>query len=155
MGEILSFAQSLWNQAKRPPETSHPPLEYTFTQLMEGGNLIRIYMCIALARSFLNYDVLNYIVPADRNWEFASLEQGFISADACNDYRPGVRPRMPDQTMHRLFLPITCAMKLCDLILPQRLAFIVAEYLADIVPVLSSGESFVFWSRLFVWKRLN
>ena len=142
IGDILSFAQSLWSQAKRSPETSNPVLEYNGAQLMAGNSLIRIYMCIALARSFLNYDVLRYIVPAERNWEFAALEQGFIMGvdETCDNSRAGMRPRMPDQTMHRLFLPLTCAMKLCDSILPQRLTFVVAEYLADIVPLLSTGE---------------
>ncbi|KAF8510712.1 hypothetical protein JB92DRAFT_2938599, partial [Gautieria morchelliformis] len=147
--EVLSFAQSLWSQAKRSPETSRPVLEYTYAQLMGGSSLIRIYMCIALARSFLNYDVLRYIGPAERDWQFATLEHGFLGVDVpCRDIGESVgRSRMPDQTMHRLFLPLTCAMKLCDSILPERLALIVAEYLADIVPFIATAPVMLKYSQ--------
>ena len=135
--DILSFAQSLWIQAKQPPESSRPVLEYNHDQLMGGNSLIHVYMCIALAKSFLNYDVLRYIVPVDQSWDSAALDQDFMGVNARN-----IRvSRMPDETMHRLFLPLTCAMTLCDSIRPQRLAFQVAEYMADIVPLLSTSES--------------
>jgi hypothetical protein len=47
---------------------------------------------------------------------------------------------MRDDKMHRVYLPLTCAMKLCDSIRPERLAYIVADYLADLVPLYSTGE---------------
>lgn len=141
--DILSFAQSLWSQAKLPPDPSRPVLQYTHTQLMTGGNsLIRIYMCIALSRSFLNYDVLRYTVPTERG--LATSGQGHVDVtETGSDIQRTDPSRMPDETMHRLFLPLTCAMKLCDSIRPERLGYVVAEYLADIMPLLSTGEWFI------------
>ncbi|KAF8510714.1 hypothetical protein JB92DRAFT_2938645 [Gautieria morchelliformis] len=136
--EIITFAQSVWAQARLPSEQA-APLEFNYSELMSNMGLIRVYVCIALARLFLNVDVL---LPLARQ---AASELGGIRHDGAdvhtgeNDLASGTRKfRMRDEKMHRLYMPLTCATKLCDSIIPTRLACTAAKYLADIIPMYST-----------------
>jgi hypothetical protein len=63
-------------------------------------------------------------------------------------YAPGLnsaglvprRFRLRDDLMHRPYLPLTCALKLCDRVRPDRVVYIIAKYLADWVPLCVTGE---------------
>ncbi|KAF8581473.1 hypothetical protein K439DRAFT_1662269 [Ramaria rubella] len=142
--DILAFAQSLWNQAKHPHENSERVFEYTYAQIMSSNSLIRIYICIALSRSFLNADVLKYMI---HSVQFGGQGTGSIYG---NDGRATpllTRVKMPDEKMHRLYLPLTCALELCDTVRPERLTHIVAEYLANIVPLFAAAPVILKYSQ--------
>lgn len=138
----LEFVQSLWTQAKVPPERAQPPRHnYSFRELMSQKTLIRVYMCLAVAQSFLKYDV---ICPLNRHSELSKHEQNAVEDHSpLVEYNPAFpvtrRFRMMDDKMHRVYMPLTCATKLCDSVVPARLAHKVAEHLADIIPVFSTS----------------
>lgn len=49
------------------------------------------------------------------------------------------RFRMRDDTMHRCYLPLACALRLCDRVHPERVAYIMADYLAGELPLYATG----------------
>jgi len=132
--QVLTYAQELWAQALQPPMRAQPVTEYTFGQLMSSKSLIQVYMCTALARSFLNLDVLWNI---ELQAQYGNEEPEEHEMDVDEPSRR--RFKMRDDTMHRVYLPLTCAMKLCDFIRPDRLAYVAADYLAGIVPIYSTA----------------
>jgi hypothetical protein len=109
---------------------------------MSSTSLIRVYVCTALARSFLNLDVLWYIMLERRAAGLNDNERDNNNTHGGWGLSPAGESsrRMRDDKLHRLYLPLTCAMKLCDSIRPERLAYIAADYLADILPLYSTGE---------------
>jgi len=150
IGEILTFVQSLWTGTTRSPRRSRPLLEYTYAELMSSQSLIRVYVCAALAQSFLNVDVLWYLELESRFSELTDSELDDMASedDLHGPHSGGSRRfRMRDDKMHRVYLPLTCAIKLCDTIRPQRLAYVVAGYLADIVPVYSTAPVMLKYSQ--------
>lgn len=48
--------------------------------------------------------------------------------------------KMADDRVHRVFLPFTCAMKLCDLIQPDGLVDHIADYLAHKAVTYGTGQ---------------
>jgi hypothetical protein len=143
IGDILTFVQGLWVRAKLRPERALPSPQYAYADLMSSTSLIQVYMCIALARSFLNLDIMWNIVLEGRAEEFADEEEEMDTDDTLGGRHAGEslrRFRMRDDRMHRVYLPLTCAVKLCDAIQPGRLVYIAAEYLAEIIPLYSTGE---------------
>ena len=130
---VLTQAQAHWDQAKRGIHGSRPVVSYSFRMLMEGHSLIQVYICCALALSFFNVDVMWYI---EREEEHNRIVNG---GGSTGPYRR--RYRMPDKDMHSVYMPLTCAMKLCDTIRPERLVASIAPYLAEMVPSCSTGET--------------
>ena len=152
INDILTYAQSLWTRAKGPAHRSRPVPEYTYGQLMSSTSLIQVYMCAALARSFFNLDVLWHMELESKIGELPDDELAALADDddwgGVGDSAPPTRRfRMRDDIMHRVYLPLTCAMKLCDSIRPERVAYIVADYLADLVPLYATGELHSSFSR--------
>ncbi|KAF8581472.1 hypothetical protein K439DRAFT_219100 [Ramaria rubella] len=113
---------------------------------MSSTSLIQVYMCAALAKSFLNLDVLWHI-HLEQKWKAGELDDAEdeimdepTNAPQINQARfHSRRFKMRDDQMHRLFLPLTCALKLCDRIRPQRVAHVVADYLATQVPIYATA----------------
>lgn len=113
-------------------------------ELMSSKTLIRVYACAALAQSFLKLDVLSHVMLDDGALAVPDNEHDYTNTQSTWGVVDAItgswKSRMRDDEMHRVYLPLTCAMKLCDYIRPQRLAYCAADYLAGIVPVYSTGE---------------
>ena len=111
---------------------------------MSSKSLIRVYACAALAQSFLNLDVLSHMMLSEGTPVLPNNEDHDMDTEntwGVTDPTGGLRKsRMRDDKMHRVYLPLTCAMKLCDYIRPKRLAYIAADYLAGKVPAYSTGQ---------------
>ncbi|KAF8522924.1 hypothetical protein BU17DRAFT_64123 [Hysterangium stoloniferum] len=134
----FSFARRLWKQATSPTDTSTPLLECKFTELMQSTALIRVYICTALAKLFFDTDILSPLV-LEKNAK-TTLATGreedsvfWTSKQGIQRYYPR-RFRLVDQNLHRVYLPLTCAVTLCNSIKPRRMAFKIASYVADIIP---------------------
>ncbi|KAF8576237.1 hypothetical protein K439DRAFT_677788 [Ramaria rubella] len=145
IGDSLALVQSLWTRANPSLNVTAPLVEFNYTELMSRPSLIRIYICIALARSFLHADVLWHIMPEDTlvwSRSAGSIEtatSNFLANFSDNLSAQHSRPsKMQDDKMHRVYMPLTCAMQLCDSIKPERLAHRVAEYIADNTPMYST-----------------
>lgn len=149
--EIVTFAQSLWSLARLPPERIEPPPEppkLSYMDLMSNKSLIGVYVSIAIARSFLNADVLWPMTRQATLTDLGSINQNEDSSEA---YATPVARRfsMRDEKMHRVYMPLMCATKMCDLITPARLTFPVVGHLAKIIPVYSTGKPWYF-TRVFI-----
>ncbi|GJJ14544.1 hypothetical protein Clacol_008809 [Clathrus columnatus] len=98
-------------------------------------DLIQIYICAGYAKYFYTVDVLNWLC-LDRLWITGWTEdtdQGQLGGDPSIGIPKNFRFRpyiMGDDRVHRVFLPFTCAMKLCDSIQDEILAGPIADYLA-------------------------
>jgi hypothetical protein len=109
---------------------------------MSSKSLIQVYICAALAQSYLNLDVMWPMEVEARVSELMDGERDNMDIDDAWSvlHSSGSRRfRMRDDLMHRVYLPLTCAMKLCDSIRPDRLAYHAADYLASIVPLFATG----------------
>lgn len=122
-----------------------PVDELTETDLTFSNSLIQVYICAAVAKSYLNLDVLWPLELERRRiaGEFDDEDIVDESSEAEHDGTPRLVCsrwfKMRDDNMHRLFLPLTCAIQLCDEIQPARLVYIVADYLAEIIPYYTAG----------------
>jgi hypothetical protein len=135
---ILAESLGYWNQANQPPTRSLPVDDLTEAELKRNNSLIQVYICAALTKSYLNLDVLWHL-ELERQRIRGELDDADFENDGTPAYLPPRRFKMRDDNMHRLFRPLTCAIQLCDQIRPKRLAYIVADYLADILPFYSTG----------------
>ncbi|KAF8510709.1 hypothetical protein JB92DRAFT_2938582 [Gautieria morchelliformis] len=139
---ILNFTKSVWDQANLPPGRAQPADLYTYKQLMSSNSLIQVYLCAALAKCFLNYDVLWHI-DLEKRWIAGELndvdEEDIAAHEGAFGSSTTRRFKMRDDTMHRVYLPFTCALMLCDLVQPERVAYIAANYLASIVPLYATA----------------
>jgi len=138
----FSLARRLWKQAAIPTNTSAPLLDCKFTELMQSTALIRVYICTALAKLFFDVDILlPLVLEKDTKATLAKDREEdsvhWTSTRGIQHYYPR-RHRLVDQHLHRVYLPLTCAVTLCNSIKPQRLAFKVASYIADIIPQYST-----------------
>lgn len=133
--KILKSTKKLWRENRKipifiPPKTL--PVKSTYQTLMSSQSLIQIYICAGIAKYFYTVDVLPSLC-LDRLWT-----QNWINADEDHDDIQTVIPtdfrfrpyKMEDDRMHRVFLPFTCAMMLCDSINHDALASTMADYLA-------------------------
>lgn len=112
---------------------------------MSSNSLIQVYVCAAIAKCYLNHDVLwnIYLEQSRQAGEFNDAEE----EETTLDNAPGFdttgyttrRFKMRDDHMHRVYLPLTCALRLCDRVLPERVAYVVADYLAGVVPLFATG----------------
>ena len=113
---------------------------------MGSHSLIQVYICTALAKCFLNFDVL-WTLDMEKRWiagDFDDIDEvdlpEFDDALGFNETRFVARRfRMRDDLMHRCYLPFICALRLCDRIRPERVAYVMGEYLAREVPVYATG----------------
>jgi len=138
---FTTTAQAFWTTAKLPPHRAQPLTTCTLEQLMSSTSLIQVYICSALALSFLNLDVMWVMELEGRRSNLPEEYDVDMDEDlgANHAHTPLRRFKMRDDVMHRVYLPLTCAMKLCDSVRPERLAYIVADYLAGIVPLCSTA----------------
>ena len=121
---------------------------------MSNKSLIGVYISTALARSFLNVDVL---LPLMRQAAVTELG-GVDHVEDPNGTHPASGNRlfkMRDEKMHRVYMPLTCATKLCDFIVPARLACKVAGYLADIIPTYSTSEPWYLAHKILIMTYLS
>jgi hypothetical protein len=112
-------------------------------ELSSPKSLMQVYTCIALAKSFLNLDVLWHL-ELERKRTAGELDDA--DADVMEAHFEDMDPRlrrfrMRDDYLHRMYLPLTCAIQLCDQIRPARLAYLVADYLAEIIPYFVTSLS--------------
>ena len=153
--EILQGAQELWDRANQPATRSLPMDHLTPKELKCSSSLIQVYICAATAKSYFNLDVEWHLQLEQRRIDGEFDEDLAMDIDEDGDegaeWDTGThghghdaaltrRFRMRDDNMHRVFLPLTCAIELCDQILPERLAYIVAGYIADIIPRYATGS---------------
>ena len=118
----------------------------TLEELKCSSSLLQVYICVATAKSYLNLDVLWHL-ELERKRHAGELDDAddedtdeLSQEEHDGDAVPPVRRfKMRDDNMHRVYLPLTCAVELCDEVRPARLAYIVAGYLADIIPLYVSG----------------
>jgi hypothetical protein len=108
---------------------------------MSSESLIQVYVCAALAKCFLNHDVLWHIELEKKRiaGELDDVDDEDIAGEEAVDCSTARRFKMRDDTMHRVYLPFTCALMLCDLVRPERVAYVAANYLASIVPLYATG----------------
>lgn len=129
---------------------AEPVQKYTFDQLMSSKSLIQAYLCTALAKCFFNFDVL-WTIDLEKRWRDGlldddpdDLDEDKIPPDNALGLKAiGYVPRrfkMRDDTMHQSYLPLTCALKLCDDVRPERVAYVLASYLSDQVPLYTAGR---------------
>ena len=118
----------------------------TYEELMSNNSLMQVYTCAAIAKCYLNLDVLWNIDLEQRRiaGELDDVdEEDMIEHDnALGFSMTGYTTRrfkMRDDIMHRVYLPLTCAVRLCDCIRPERAAYVVADYLAAITPLFATG----------------
>lgn len=131
---IYTHVRDLWTLARNPIEDPDALPETRYRELMANKSLIQVYICIALSRRFLGADVLkalSYRQGANHPSRELLRRKGLELPDLANGEDPC---KMKDDKMYRLFLPLTCASKLCDTIRPEDLAYRVADYIADITP---------------------
>ena len=130
-------------------------------ELKRNKSLIQIYYCAAHAKSYLNLDVLWHLELEQKRMagEFDDVEDEDMNPrEEWDGYTPPISPlrrfKMRDDNMHRLFLPLNCAIELCDEI-PPELAYIVADYLAEMIPTYSTGlAGFLFVRGSFTHQRV-
>ena len=124
-------------------------------ELKCNKSLIQIYYCAAHAKSYLNLDVL-WNLELEQKWTAGELDDAVDSQEEGDGYIYPISPlrrfKMRDDNMHRLFLPLNCAIELCDEI-PPELAYIVADYLAEMIPTYSTGLSGFLFARGFIHQR--
>ncbi|GJJ14470.1 hypothetical protein Clacol_008734 [Clathrus columnatus] len=142
---LYTRARKLWIQAKDPDDTLDDLPEIRYREIMANETIIQIYICIAISRRFLNVDVLKplssrgttNLLPRELR-QSADGRSEVLPNQANNSESeggPGPPPcKMRDDQMHRLFLPLSCASKLCDTIPSVNLVYRVAKYIADVTP---------------------
>ncbi|GJJ14539.1 hypothetical protein Clacol_008804 [Clathrus columnatus] len=103
---------------------------------MARKTLIQIYICLAYARRFFNIDIFSPLFYRQRSTFLPGVlripEEVLVSSKVSSDEQS--YQRMKEDKMHRLFMPMTCAIKLCDIVKPPMLAHKVAQYIAEISP---------------------
>lgn len=105
---------------------------------MSSDSLIQVYICAAIAKCYLNRDVLfNTDMEQSRRAGLNEVDKDIIVDDNPLATR---RYKMRDHEMHRVYLPFACALKLCDRVRPERMAYIVADYLAAVTPLFVTGQ---------------
>lgn len=137
-------AKDSWLRARGLIKDSEDGLIVRYRDLMANENLIQIYVCLAYARRFLNQDVLSPLFYRGRS---TLLPDGLkpvellLGSKTSDDDETDFQSYqvMQDDRMHRLFMPLTCAIKLCDTV-PPRLAQHVARYIANIGPYCATSE---------------
>ncbi|KAF8464817.1 hypothetical protein JB92DRAFT_3063856 [Gautieria morchelliformis] len=142
----LQDCQSNWNLANKHP-TRAGPVDYLSAEefFSESDSLIQVYLCAAFAKSYLN---LNVLWPLELERQHAAGELDDAEAEVMDAHFRDVdmdsgnprlrRFRMGDECMHKVYLPLTCAIQMCDRIQPARLAYLAADYLAEIIPFFST-----------------
>ena len=151
IADILEGVKDLWYRANQPV-TRALPVDYLYEyELKRNNSLVQVYICVATAKCYLNLDVL-WPLELERKRLAGELDDADEVMDDYERQTEHLAPhfirtfRMPDDTMHRLFLPLTCAIELCDEVRPARLAYLIADYLADIIPFYATGLLFRLFS---------
>lgn len=152
---IYSQARKLWKIAKDAKESPEAIPNFKYRELMSSESLIQIYICIAISRRYLNADIFRPLscsrttthsaiellrlcktqtqTPPDLDGTRVHWTQLPTLATNCSPHC-----KIQDTRMHRLYMPLTCAITLCDTICPEPLVYRVAEYIADITPWYST-----------------
>ncbi|KAF8588609.1 hypothetical protein K439DRAFT_1658426 [Ramaria rubella] len=103
--------------------------------LMQRQDLVRVYTCLALGKIFLNVDILLPLGAA--RTETIQTSRNLWDEDYEDDYNTaqGALAVFDEANLHRCFMPFDCAQRICDLIVPDRLGFVVAQYMAEVLPI--------------------
>ncbi|KAF8464818.1 hypothetical protein JB92DRAFT_3063860, partial [Gautieria morchelliformis] len=119
------------------------PVDYLSEEAFsDSDSLLQVYLRAGSAKSYLN---LNVLWPLELERQHAAGELDDAEADVMGAHFQVVdmgprwrRFTMGDEYTHKVYLPLTCAIELCDRIRPARLAYIAADYLAEIIPIFST-----------------
>lgn len=152
---VYSRARDSWSRARGLVGDSEDDLIVRYKELMANESLIQIYICLSYSRRFMNLDVLS---PLSRRRGSAFLPpnlkpiESFAEPKTSSDEdKEAGSQRMRDERMHRLFMPLTCVMKLCDKISLPRLTRRIAGFTADIAPYYTTSEKFSFLRITRLW----
>ncbi|KAF8509997.1 hypothetical protein BU17DRAFT_98495 [Hysterangium stoloniferum] len=133
------YASTVCQRACRPGsqvgQTYHAHSRAT---LMDQCDLIGVYTCFALGKIFLNVDVLQPLGLLNK--KTAARTHTTLWDEDYEDYDEfAVEPtKFNEENIHRCFMPFECAQRICDTIVPKRLALTMAEYMASFLPMYHS-----------------
>jgi len=149
----LTVTEELWRRVKDPMGNISYEINSTYSQLKSTNSLLQIYHCMALVRLSLNSGLLNSAVPIDRldclnNYFFNTngLKEIFdIEISSSSNSR---LDRTSDDNLSSVFLPLTCALEICDTIKPERISYHVIQYIVNSLIFVSSSMSTILASLL-------
>ncbi|KAF8589220.1 hypothetical protein K439DRAFT_1628919 [Ramaria rubella] len=134
--EVLDYALSVCQRARRPGSQALRSFhDHNMATLMQRQDLVRVYTCLALGKIFLNVDILLPLGVACS--ETIQTSRNLWDEDFEDDYNTeqGASTVFDEANLHRCFMPFDCAQRICDLIVPDRLGFVVAQYMAEVLPI--------------------
>ncbi|KIJ49819.1 hypothetical protein M422DRAFT_65817 [Sphaerobolus stellatus SS14] len=118
-------------------------------KLVKHETLLQIYYCLGLAWLAFRRDILPQIVPSSTVGE--ANEYLFAHCHGKSTEKPQRKPMITDNYSKspKTFLPLNCAVELCNTVPPNHepLIGVVTQYLADIIPTLTSTVFLIKHSR--------
>jgi len=136
--------ERLWDYIRNPSEQIYVEEEYIYSALMKNPSLLKIYHCIALAHISLNVDALTFTAPKEQLLDLNKYLFGTFGEDMIFE-EPSFtiykhEKKFTGEKLHKIFLPVSCALEQCDLILPRRLSYTVARYMSQSLFIIASGR---------------
>lgn len=128
---IYSRARDSWSRARGLVRDPEDDLIVRYKELMANESLVQIYICLAYSRRFMNWDVLS---PLSSRRGSALLPPHVKPIESRPEDVETGSQKIRDDRMHRLFMPLTCVMRLCDKISQPFLTRRIARFTADIAP---------------------
>jgi hypothetical protein len=116
--------------------------EYTAASLEANKSVLQVYYCLGLACWALKDEFLQWVVSVEEKHHAlryllsTELDQGVVRKPQIDMYKPDYRE---EQEFH-IFLPLACAVSLCDGIEVGELTYSVVQLAADLIPPLSTSK---------------